>query len=53
MIFSLGTYLQVSINNPTSSVRRGVVDPGPQYFLPAESDTRALIFFHTLGQFVI
>jgi hypothetical protein len=36
MNFSLGTYPQITINNPTSSVRRGVVDPGPQYFLPAE-----------------
>jgi hypothetical protein len=36
MTFSLGTYPQVSINNPTSSVRRGVVDPGPQYYLPLE-----------------
>ena len=34
--FTLGTYPQVSINNPTSSVRRGVVEPGPQYYLPAE-----------------
>jgi hypothetical protein len=36
MNFSLGTYPQVSINNPTSAVRRGVVDPGPQYYLPVE-----------------
>jgi hypothetical protein len=36
MNFSLGTYPQVTINNPTSSVRRGVVDPGPQYYLPVE-----------------
>jgi hypothetical protein len=34
--FSLGTYPQASINNPTSSVRRGVVEPGPQYYLPVE-----------------
>ena len=34
--FTLGTYPQVTLNNPTSSVRRGVVDPGPQYYLPAE-----------------
>ena len=34
--FTLGTYPQVALNNPTSSVRRGVVDPGPQYYLPVE-----------------
>jgi hypothetical protein len=36
MLFSLGFYPQVSINNPTSSVRRGIVEPGPQYYLPME-----------------
>jgi len=36
MNFSLGTYPQVTINNPTSTVRRGIVEPGPQYYLPAE-----------------
>ena len=36
MNFSLGTYPQVSINNPTSAVRRGIVEPGPQYYLPIE-----------------
>jgi len=40
MTFSLGTYPQVSITNPTSSVRRGVVDPGPQYYLPMEFTTK-------------
>lgn len=40
MTFSLGTYPQVSINNPTSSVRRGIVEPGPQYYLPAEFTAR-------------
>ena len=34
--FTLGTYPQVSINNPTSAVRRGIVEPGPQYYLPVE-----------------
>ena len=33
MNFSLGTYPQVTINNPTSTVRRGIVEPGPQYYL--------------------
>jgi hypothetical protein len=36
MDFSLGTYPQVSINNPTSAVRRGIVETGPQYYLPLE-----------------
>ncbi|MGD0548031.1 MAG: hypothetical protein ABR991_09455 [Terracidiphilus sp.] len=36
MNFSLGIYPQVSINNPTSAVRRGIVEPGPQYYLPVE-----------------
>jgi len=36
MLFSLGFYPQVSINNPTSSVRRGIVEPGPQFYLPME-----------------
>jgi hypothetical protein len=38
--FSLGTYPQASINNPTSSVRREVVDPGPQYYLPVEATAK-------------
>jgi hypothetical protein len=36
MNFSLGTYPQVTLNNPTSTVRRGIVEAGPQYYLPAE-----------------
>jgi hypothetical protein len=40
MDFSLGTFPQASINNPTSSVRRGIVEPGPQYYLPAEFTTK-------------
>jgi hypothetical protein len=36
MNFSLGTFPQASINNPTSAVRRGIVEPGPQYYLPVE-----------------
>jgi hypothetical protein len=40
MNFSLGTYPQASINNPTSAVRRGVVEPGPQYYLPLEFTAR-------------
>jgi hypothetical protein len=40
MTFSLGTYPQVSINNPTNAVRRGIVEPGPQYYLPVEFTTK-------------
>ena len=36
MDFSLGTYPQASINNPTSAVLRGIVENGPQYYLPVE-----------------
>jgi hypothetical protein len=37
MTFSLGTYPQVYINNPTSAVRRGLVETGPEYYLPLEA----------------
>jgi len=37
LLYSLGTYPQASLNNPTSSVRRGIVEPGPQYYLPIEA----------------
>jgi hypothetical protein len=40
MDFSLGTYPQLSINNPTSAVRRGIVEPGPQFYLPLEATTK-------------
>lgn len=40
MNFSLGTYPQALINNPTSSVSRGIVENGPQYYLPAEFTAR-------------
>jgi hypothetical protein len=40
MLFSLGTYPQASINNPTSAVRRGLVEPGPQYYLPMEATAK-------------
>jgi hypothetical protein len=37
LLYSLGTYPQVSINNPTGSAQRGIVEPGPQYYLPIEA----------------
>lgn len=41
MLFSIGTYPQASINNPTSAVRRGIVENGPQYYLPVEFTAKA------------
>jgi hypothetical protein len=39
--FSVGTYPQLSLNNPTSAVRRGVVQyPGPNFLLPIEANAR-------------
>jgi hypothetical protein len=38
--FSIAIYPQLSLNNPTSSVRRGVVLPGPQFLLPITANTR-------------
>jgi len=38
--FSLGTYPQVVLSNPTRSVQRGVVDRGPQYYLPLEATAK-------------
>lgn len=40
MNFSLGTYPQVLLNNPTSAVPRGIVETGPQYYLPLEFATK-------------
>jgi hypothetical protein len=40
LLYSLGTYPQASINNPTSSVRRSIVEPGPQYYLPIEATAK-------------
>ncbi len=38
--FSVGTYPQLWLNNPTSSVRRGVVASGPNFLLPLEANAR-------------
>jgi hypothetical protein len=39
--FSLSTYPQLSLDNPTSAVRRGVVQyRGPQFLLPLEANAR-------------
>jgi hypothetical protein len=38
LLFSLGTYPQVMINNPTSSVRRGIVQPRPAILSAHRSD---------------
>jgi len=34
--FALSTYPQLTFNNPTASVRRGLADDGWQFFLPVE-----------------
>ena len=38
--FSVSTYPQLSLNNPTSSVEREVVTTGPQFLLPVETNAR-------------
>jgi len=39
--FSLGTYPQLSLDNPTSAVRRGIVQyRGPMFLLPLEANAR-------------
>ena len=38
--FAIGTYPQISLDNPTSAVRRGIVEPGPQFLLPIVANGR-------------
>ncbi len=38
--FSISTYPQLFLDNPTGSVPRGVVAPGPNFFLPIEINGR-------------
>src|SRR5271170_4581966 len=38
--FSVGIYPQLSLNNPTSAVRRGVVASGPDFLMPLEANAR-------------
>jgi hypothetical protein len=38
--FAIGTYPQLSLDNPTSAVRRGIVLPGPQFLLPVVANGR-------------
>lgn len=38
--FSISTYPQLSLSNPTRSVPRGIVDPGPDFLLPIEMNAR-------------
>jgi hypothetical protein len=37
---SISTYPQLFLNNPTRSVVRGLVEPGPSFFLPLEINGR-------------
>jgi hypothetical protein len=39
--FSVSTYPQLSLDNPTRAVARGLVPPGPDFFLPIEMNARA------------
>src|SRR5277367_2301490 len=38
--FSVGTYPQLSLDNPTRSIRRGIVAQGPDFFEPLEMNWR-------------
>jgi hypothetical protein len=38
--FELGTYPQLYLNNPTGQVQRGLVAPGPNFYLPVEVSGR-------------
>ena len=38
--FSIGTYPQASLNNFAHAAQRGIVEPGPQYYLPMEVTTQ-------------
>src|SRR5580658_8500368 len=38
--FSVSTYPQIFLDNPTSAVQRGVVPRGPDFFLPLEFNAR-------------
>jgi len=38
--FSIGTYPQLYLDNPTRSVPRGLVAPGPNFYLPVEVSGR-------------
>jgi hypothetical protein len=38
--FSIATYPQLFLDNPTRSVPRGLVAPGPSFFLPIEMNAR-------------
>ncbi|MGB0063259.1 MAG: hypothetical protein WBP85_02345 [Terracidiphilus sp.] len=40
LLFSLGTYPQAFIDNPDRAAQRGIVEPGPQYYLPIEATAR-------------
>jgi hypothetical protein len=52
--FAIGSYPQASINNPTSAVRRGIVEAGPQYYLPLQMTAKAgwLAFNGEVGRWI-
>jgi hypothetical protein len=38
--FGVSTYPQLLLNNPTRSVRRDIVEPGPQLLIPVEANAK-------------
>ena len=38
--FGISIYPQLLLNNPTGSIRRDVVEPGPQFLLPVEANAK-------------
>jgi hypothetical protein len=38
--FGISTYPQLMLNNPTRSVRRDIVEPGPQLLIPVEANAK-------------
>jgi len=38
--FAMSIYPQLLLSNPTRSVRRDIVDPGPQFLMPVEANAR-------------
>jgi hypothetical protein len=38
--FAMSIYPQLLLSNPTRSVRRDIVDPGPQFLMPMEANAR-------------
>ena len=48
--FGVSTYPQLMLNNPTRSVGRDIVEPGPQLFIPVETNAK-IGLIHVSGEF--